>query len=122
MAGSLSKDSVILMPQSRRTTVELFLELLDNCETPVHPTRLMHLCNVAYYHLMKYCDYLISKGLIEKVEGVKLSRDPRARTDKRTRYQFLSTMKGKRVLALTRSSEVGLLFGYSKWVQDEVVS
>ena len=106
---------------SRRTHVEGLIEILSTCESPIKPTHVMNRCNMSWRPLMKYVDYMIAHGLIEKKEGVKLSRDPRARHDKRTRFILVSTMKGKRVLALTRSSEVGVLFGYSKWVQDERV-
>ena len=106
------------MPTPQRTTVEMLIAVLATCETLTKPTHVMMRCNMGWTPLLRYIDYLISKGLMEKVDGAKLSKDLYAQTDKRTKFMLQTTMKGKLVLSLIRDSELGLLFGYAKWLEE----
>ena len=105
------------MPSVRRESVEVLLQILDGCENPTGPTKLMHLCSLNWIPLTRYVDFLIERGLVKKLTGRKVSSHPRARKDKRSKYLIERTVKGKTILNLTNSSEVGSLFGYLEWLR-----
>lgn len=103
----------------QRAHVDIFLEMLVACETPTPPTTMMFAVNISWTPLKSYVGFLLEKGLLEKMGPPRLGSRFNSPRNKRIKYRLVTTVKGNRVLDLVKSSEVGSLFGYTKWLKEE---
>ena len=75
---------------SRRSSLEMNVEILENSKKRIRPTILMASVNMAWRPFMKRIHELKSSGLIEEID---LS-DEEIKRDKRTKINYYITPKG----------------------------
>ena len=74
----------------RRSKLETMIEILQICEEPMKPTRIMYAANLSWKPLRRHLAILTEKGLL-RIQDVELP-------DNRTKEIFEITMKGRGVL------------------------
>ena len=81
----------------RRSKLEIYLNILNEADEKIVPTRLMSATNLSWISLMKYLKYLVEINFIEKIANKKEKPWDKS-TDKRTTWFYETTFKGQRFL------------------------
>jgi len=57
-----------VIKQTKRSELELIVEILQNTAEPIKKTRLLYLTRINFHQLDRYLSWLISKGLVKYVD------------------------------------------------------
>lgn len=99
------------MDEMRRSGMEIKGDILEVCTIPEKPTRIMYRTNTSWQPLVMYLEELQEKGFIEEMttqeyrERYIQNQDGRRRgkIDKRTRYYYVTTKEGIKILRLYKN-------------------
>jgi predicted transcriptional regulator len=73
---------LLLADRTKRTTYDIFAEILDACQTPENKTHIMYKTNTSHRSFKKYLKQLLEMNLLQK----------------KTKNQFNTTERGKEYL------------------------
>jgi len=96
-----------LVTSTRRSHLEIKLDMLRAARKPILKTRLMYAVNLSYAPLERYLGQLIARGLIEKREVP--PRRGRGRRDGRLRGLYTTTERGLQMLQYLESPIAALM-------------
>lgn len=57
-----------LIKESKRSEIDLIVEILQNTVEPVKKTNLLYMTRINFHQLVRYLTWLMSKGLVKNIE------------------------------------------------------
>ena len=64
-----TSDVPQVIKQTKRSELELIIEILQNTVEPIKKTRLLYRTRINFHQLDRYLNWLLSKGLVKYIDG-----------------------------------------------------
>ena len=93
------------------------VEVLSCCVNPIIKTHLIRETRMTWGMTMPLCEFLEAGGYLERIKTPCSSRGKIK--DRKTKYMYLTTQKGREALKLINGPVLTGLFDYDAWRQEQ---